>query len=140
MKQVPEILSDYGLRTTEQRKTVLSLFQHNDYALSYNEIEHQVNAQMDRVTLYRILRSFVEKGLLHTIPDEQQTVKYALCLHTCEPSGHHQHNHVHFTCLECKKTTCLESANVPNVVLPQGYKGTISKLVVQGTCPECIAQ
>ena len=136
MKADLEILATYGLRSTEQRKAVLYLFQHKDHALAYNEIEQQLTENMDRVTLYRILKSFVEKGILHTIPDEQQTVKYALCLHTCVPQVH-DHNHIHFTCTVCKRTTCLEHSTIPNISLPSGYVMANSKLVVQGICPDC---
>jgi len=133
------VLQKYKLRATEQRRLILSLFMDSEHALSHRTLEQNFHKQIDRVTLYRTLRSFVTSGILHTIPDEQATVKYALCISSCAEANHH-HNHIHFTCNNCNETSCVDYAKVPDIAELPGYTIASVKVVVDGLCPKCTAQ
>lgn len=140
-----QLLKSVGLRTTEQRLQVLQVLSDAGMALSHGELEKRLGQQLDRVTLYRTLRTFVEKDLIHQVPDKKDGVRYALCGTTClthHSEGHnhaHGHNHLHFTCRSCEGTFCLENITIPNLQLPKGYLSEEASLVIQGLCNKCSA-
>ena len=107
MKTVPEILKKNQLSITEGRKKILDLFINSEGALSHADIEKETESAFDRVTVYRTLQTFVEKGIIHHIPTTDNSILYALCREECE-AGHHHDNHVHFICDDCNKTVCLD--------------------------------
>ncbi|MEL6142992.1 MAG: transcriptional repressor [Bacteroidota bacterium] len=130
-------LRDHGLRITTNRKEVLSVFQeHAEVALSSADIEDCTNASLDRITLYRTLKTFEKAGLIHKAVDPSGRIKYALCsTNGCEHE--HQDNHAHFHCTACDKTTCLEGVVVPTITVPAAYQVEQTQLVLSGICGEC---
>ncbi len=136
LQQVDEILKKSQLSVTESRKNILELFLFNEGALEHSDIEKKSGEKFDRVTVYRTLQSFMEKGIIHTIPTVDNSVKYALCKNDCS-EGHHHDNHVHFLCKECNKTICLDSVTVPEVRLPRGFKPINKQMIVTGICSDC---
>jgi Fur family ferric uptake transcriptional regulator len=136
MKSVEQILASRRLRRTTVRKRVLLCFLSSEFALSQHDLE-QALPSFDRVTLYRTLKTFTEEGILHKIPDDSGTPRYALC-HDCEPHAH-RHYHVHFKCIRCEHTECFEHLYIPNISLPEGYEAEEFNLLVQGVCPQCSA-
>lgn len=131
-----DILKKSGLSVTEGRKKILELFLDNESALAHADIERETESAFDRVTVYRTLQTFVDKGIIHQIPTTDNSVLYALCRHNCA-QGHHHDNHVHFICNNCGKTTCLDEVTVPVVKLPKGFKPVQSAMVVTGICSDC---
>ena len=131
-----EILKRNRLSITEGRKKILELFLETDGALAHADIEKNTDAAFDRVTVYRTLQTFVEKGIVHQIPTTDNAVLYALCKHDCA-QGHHHDNHVHFICSKCQKTICLDDVTVPIVKLPTGFTPTQSAMIVSGICNDC---
>jgi Fur family transcriptional regulator, ferric uptake regulator len=137
IRNAEHLLRSVALRVTPARLQVLGTFLRFDYALPHSELENLV-PECDRVTLYRTLGTFTEKGLLHRVPDDAGITKYALCAEHC---ALHQHadNHVHFKCLKCGKTECLDEVHIPELRLPKGYQVTETSLLVQGLCKPCVA-
>jgi Fur family ferric uptake transcriptional regulator len=131
-----EILKQNRLSVTGSRVKILQLFLDKGNALSHASIEKNTNATFDRVTVYRTLQTFVEKGIIHLIPTTDNSVKYALCKSTC-PGRHHHDNHVHFICAKCNKTICLDDVNIPAVALPKGFKPQHTGMIVTGVCKAC---
>ena len=136
-KKILEILKKNQLSVTEGRKKILELFLNSSGALAHADIEKHTNTSFDRVTVYRTLQTFVDKGLIHHIPTTDNSILYALCKDNCE-AGHHHDNHVHFICDDCSKTVCLDEVIVPKVKLPRGFKQKHTEVVVTGTCDDCI--
>ena len=140
MKTEEDHLLTYGLRNTQPRKRIMKAFLDSPSALSQSELERHFGADMDRVTIYRTLKSFLEAGLLHRIPDAEQTALYALCqAHECQPETSHAHNHLHFKCTQCGETECLNDVKVPAFVAPVGYQIKDLTLLAEGICPKCHA-
>jgi Fur family transcriptional regulator, ferric uptake regulator len=139
MERINNILKANQLSTTESRRAILQLFINANGALSHASIEKSTASAFDRVTVYRTLQSFVEKGIIHNIPTVDNTVLYALCkTDACQQNGHHHHdNHVHFLCTRCNTTTCLDNVTTPSVTLPQGFTPTHAQMVVEGICKNC---
>ncbi|TXH28200.1 MAG: transcriptional repressor [Cyclobacteriaceae bacterium] len=136
MKPGGQILKDYQLRTTTSREAILGLFIRNGFALSYSDIEREIAASFDRVTVYRTLKTFLDKGVIHKVLDDEGSLKYALCSDPCSTHEHH-HEHVHFKCEKCGQTNCLESVTIPPVALPKGFSVKEMNLLIQGKCNKC---
>lgn len=136
MTQVEEILKKNHLSVTDSRQKIMQLFLNSDGALAHADIEKKTGESFDRVTVYRTLQSFVEKGIIHLIPTRDNSIKYALCKDDCV-AGHHHDNHVHFICDECNKTICLDDVTVPQVKLPKGFTPQHAEMVVNGICEDC---
>lgn len=131
-----DILKRNGLSVTEGRKKILDLFLATEGALAHADIEKNTDAAFDRVTVYRTLQTFVDKGIIHQIPTTDNSVLYALCKHNCA-QGHHHDNHVHFICDKCDKTICLDDVTVPAVKLPEDFEPLHAAMIVSGICREC---
>lgn len=131
-----DILNDYDLRKTKGREEILDLFLGHDHALSHADIETLLGKNFDRVTVYRTLKTFLEKGIIHKVLSDQGSPKYALCSDECTDNEHH-HEHVHFKCDVCGQTTCLDKVHVPAIQLPKGYTFGEANLLISGRCPSC---
>ena len=129
------LLKNFRLRSTPSRQEILHLFLRKDYALSHGDIEKEIRNDLDRVTVYRTLKTFLDRGLIHKVLDDEGSLKYALCNEACATGGHH-HNHVHFKCIQCGQTNCLD-VEIPSVKLPKGYKPSELNLLIQGVCDNC---
>ena len=135
-KQIQQLLKRNLLSVTDSRSKILELFLQQNGALAHADIEKKSGASFDRVTVYRTLQTFVEKGIIHTIPTADNSILYALCKDACT-EGHHHDHHVHFVCQQCSNTICLEDITVPEVKLPGGYSATQVEVVVNGICKDC---
>ena len=129
-----KVLKNHNLRITDCRIDMLERFYSRNYALSLRELEDHFT-DYDRVTLYRTINSFVEKGVLHRIPEESGSTRFGICPDVCTAEKH-DHDHVHFKCKLCGKTTCLSDFRVPNIDLP-GYDISDSNLIINGVCKQC---
>lgn len=134
--RIDHILRHNRLSVTGSRKKILELFLSSTGALAHSDIEKRTGEKFDRVTIYRTLHTFLEKGIIHTIPTADNSVLYALCNNNCS-EGHHHDNHVHFVCSVCGTTTCLADVTVPPVQLPKGFIPEDYQMVVKGLCKEC---
>src|SRR6218665_317643 len=128
--QSETLLKNFKLRSTPNRQEILDLFLQRNYALAQSDIEKEIHNELDRVTVYRTLKTFLDKGLIHKVLDDEGSLKYALCNDHCDTAGHH-HDHVHFKCTQCGQTNCLE-IEIPAIKLPKGYKPTEKNLLIQG--------
>jgi len=133
--KIADILRHQNLSVTDSRKKILSIFLQNPDALAHSDIEKKAGEKFDRVTVYRTLQTFVEKGIIHTIPTIDNSILYALCKDCTE--GHHHDDHVHFVCTNCHVTTCLDDVVSPQINLPEGYKAESVQVLIHGRCKNC---
>lgn len=125
------------LSATESRKKILSLFLSQKDALAHGDIEKKAGEKFDRVTVYRTLQSFLEKGIIHAIPTADNAVRYALCKDCAE--GHHHDHHVHFVCSRCQTTICMDNVVFPVMDVPKGFVAEEVQIVINGICAACAA-
>lgn len=130
-----DVLRRKHLSITDSRKKILSLFLINKDALAHADIEKKAGEKFDRVTVYRTLQTFVEKGIVHTIPTADNAILYALCKDCGE--DHHHDNHIHFVCRNCNSTICLDDIVSPQINLPAGYVAENVQVVINGICKDC---
>ncbi len=137
MSRTESILKNSTLSVTAGRKRILEIFLSSENALAHQDIESRCSEEYDRVTIYRTLQTFLEKGIIHNIPSTDSVTRYALCNDACITTGHHHDNHVHFKCDTCGKTLCLDEVTIPKVQLPKGYTMKEINMVVNGVCKTC---
>jgi Fur family ferric uptake transcriptional regulator len=137
---VENLLTEGNLRVTQPRKLIMQVLCASEAALSQADIERALDSQVDRVTVYRTLKSFEEAGIIHKISDTDSVAKYALCLDECSKGSAHSHNHAHFHCNACGNTTCLNSVHIDVPDLPKGYLVSETNLIVSGLCTACLGK
>ena len=135
-KKIDDLLKRNHLSITGGRRKILELFLQHDGALSHSDIEKKAGEKFDRVTVYRTLQTFLEKGLIHSIPSPDNAIRYALCKEGCT-EGHHRDDHVHFICTSCGITVCLEELTIPPIRLPEGYVSEQVEMLISGVCKSC---
>ena len=131
-----QILSKYKLKNTSLRKQMLSQFLESDAALTHKDIEAQLVSDFDRVTIYRNLKAFEEKGIIHLVRSDENVSLYALCHEDCSDHNHLD-SHVHFKCQSCAKTFCLDHVEIPEIQLPKGYSVSELSYLAIGKCDTC---
>lgn len=137
MNKIKSILAENNINKTKFRVDLLKLF-YSKKSLSVLEIFDYFNSTVNKVTIYRSLKSFEEKCLIHKVPDSKNFTRYSLCNKNECKNGSHAHNHGHFICYACEQTFCLESIKVENTNQLDGFKVENLKLVYEGYCNSCI--
>jgi len=135
MSNLEEILKNNKVRPTAMRMLVLQYLLNKDIAVSLTDIENYFDS-VDRTTLYRTLKTFVNQGIVHKIDDGTGVTKYALCEENCQCEVE-KDLHVHFHCTLCNETVCITDNKIPKITLPEGYIAENVNLVVKGTCDKC---
>jgi Fur family ferric uptake transcriptional regulator len=134
MRTADQILKNNHLRSTECRQQMLVRFINDNFALAHSELEQQLT-EFDRVTIYRTLHTFLEKGIVHKVLDDVGAIKYALCA-LCDEHAHHD-EHIHFKCTACHTVQCIDTISIPPIQLPEGFSYTDSNFLVRGVCQKC---
>lgn len=135
-KDLSVLLREHKLKATGGRLGVLNIIANRGAAISQPVLEKLMGEEVDRVTLYRILKTFEEKGILHKIIDLNGTANYAICSSDCTEHEHHD-EHFHFNCTQCQKVYCLNDLHVPAVKMPPGFKAETVSLSIAGICKDC---
>lgn len=135
MVHIEKKLESIGVRPTAMRILIYKFMQQKQAAVSILDIE-KAFAKADRTTLYRTLKTFLNKGIVHHIEDGTRVSKYAIC--DLSKGCDVDHNsHLHFHCNICSKTICLKEHKIPNIVLPDDYMPENVNLVISGVCKTC---
>ncbi len=120
-------------RNTQSKQEVLTILQSAQSAVSHEMIQDALTSSMDRATIYRILKSFCNDGLVHRICGDDGKQYFAYC-HNCTEMQH-KHNHYHFRCTECGTVECMPQEL--DIVLPNGYSSDSINAVIAGRCGRC---
>lgn len=136
MRTIETKLEKHGLAKTSQRIEVLRVFMSHPAAISHNNLEKELGKRFDRTTIYRILNTFQEKGLIHKIISPSGEACYALCSSHCN-SHNHKDTHVHFSCNNCGNIYCLNETETPQLKLPKGFEFSSFNFMAEGLCKSC---
>ena len=135
MNEIEKLLEEKKVRTTAMRILIYKFMAQNKIAVALTDIENAFT-KAERTTLYRTLKTFEEKGIVHQIDDGTGASKYALCEEGCN-CDIEQDLHLHFHCSNCNETVCLTEHKIPQINLPEGYLAEDVNLVITGICEKC---
>jgi len=129
-----DLLYAAHLRITPARTAVLNALRLAGRPLSHADVEAALPVQLDRVTLYRTLESFVEVGLAARTVGADRVGRFAFV----DGSVDH-HEHAHFLCDDCGRSVCLPTPVPRPASLPKGFAVTSTDLSFHGHCADCQA-
>lgn len=128
------LLQVHGIKPTANRILVAKALASSIQPQSLAELERRI-ISIDKSNIFRALVLFREQHLVHAIEGSSDGTKYELCY-----SHDHEHDddqHPHFYCERCQQTYCLNDAELPEILLPQGFEAHSSNLMIKGLCPHC---
>lgn len=132
--EIVKMLEAVGIKPTSNRILVLRSIVASDRPLSLTDLENEL-LSLEKSSIFRVLTSFLDHGLIHAVEDGRGIVKYELC----EGKGRCaiEKMHVHFYCEVCRQTTCLDDIQVPAIPIPEDYEMQSVNYMVKGVCPHC---
>ncbi|MEO1485857.1 MAG: transcriptional repressor [Bacteroidota bacterium] len=133
-----KFLESKGIRPTAMRLLVFQHLAKSEVATTLSDIENAF-AKADRTTLFRTLKTFEQKRVVHQIDDGSGVMKYALCEEGCNCELERD-LHLHFHCTNCGETICLTEQKIPHINLPGGFVAEDANLVLKGICDKCSGQ
>ena len=138
MTEIEKKLESNGIRPTAMRILIYKFMAQKNVAIALTDIENAF-VKAERTTLYRTLKTFEDKSIVHHIDDGTGISKYALCEPGCNCELD-QDLHLHFHCSNCDETVCLTEHKIPHINLPNGYIAEDANLVITGICEKCSGQ
>jgi len=120
------------VRLTKQKKLLHEEIDKQKTFFNAEELYQKVSKKDKKIgiaTIYRFLKSLIEKHQLHSFSCEGKTI-YSL----------DQDNHCHFVCQNCNQIEHLEIKKVD--FLPRNHKGEIChfQIDITGTCENCLKE
>jgi len=135
-KQLAEYLSEQGLKSTNQRDTILQIFVNAGRHLSAEELYARVKKAHPGIgyaTVYRTLKLLTEAGLAEECRFEDGFTRYEY-----KASGGH---HDHLICTECGQIIEFENERIEelqqDVARKNRFKVQSHKLELYGLCSNC---
>ena len=135
MKDIEKLFASKDLRVTAMRLLIYKFLAGKEVAVTLSVIENAFE-KADRTTLYRTIKTFEEKDIVHQIDDGTGITKYALCEKGCN-CDIKTDLHLHFHCNNCNETVCLTKHKIPQIKVPDGFVSENVNLVVKGICDKC---
>ena len=112
LKRLEEVCRERGLPATTQRRAVLEvLLQRTDHPTADQIFDavRKRNPQISRRTVYRVLDTLAEFGLIRRVHHPGATARYDA----------KTHRHHHLVCIQCNKIVDLESPALDQLSLPK---------------------
>ena len=132
-------LTREGIRPTTIRLLILEILGDSPRALRAKEILEAIRSRrrVNKVTVYRILEDFTQRGVVRRLSLEGRVNHYELA---CE----HHPPHPHFQCQACREIQCLDPAPMIRVWSelqgPLGNRADHIDIRVEGLCHKCRSQ
>lgn len=129
-------MSAHGLRVTEQRRSLASLFAESQGYLSPKDVYDFMRRTYPGVsfdTVYRNLRLLSDMSVLEQVYFQEGGLKFkANC---------HEHHHHHMICLQCERTFSIEFCPMEHMKeKPSGFQMTSHRFEIYGYCEACSAE
>ncbi len=134
MISLEEKLLNRNIKPTAVRLLIFKTMHGFKRAFSLIDLEVELET-VNRSTIFRTLNLFHDNLLIHSIDDGSGSMKYSICTDDCMCTV--DDLHVHFNCIRCKNTFCLESISVPPIQLPEKFLLASINFVMKGYCDDC---
>ncbi len=129
-------LTREGIRPTTIRLIILEILGDSLRALRAKEILEAIRSRrrVNKVTVYRILEDFTQRGVVRRLSLEGRVNHYELA---CE----HHPPHPHFQCQTCREVQCLDPMPLTRMWSelqgPLGNRADHIDIRVEGLCHKC---
>jgi len=134
-EQIIQMMSEQGLRITEQRRTLADLFAATNGYLTPKDVYEHMSRKYQGLsfdTVYRNLRILNEMDVLEQFVFEEG-IKFRV---HCQE----EHHHHHVICLQCARTIPFVYCPMEEVSgMPEGFTVVRHKFEVYGYCKDCQA-
>lgn len=127
-------LENRDIKPTAIRLLIYKAMLAQKEAFSLSSLENELET-VDKSTLSRTISLFHTHLLIHSIDDGSGSIKYSVCSANCMCDLKDQH--LHFSCLHCKKTFCLQNISIPQIELPENFLLSSVNFVLKGYCDSC---
>ncbi len=134
-RNLDDYMSEKGLRTTEQRKLIVSTFLQNDAHPTIEELLEQVRASDPRVgyaTVYRTMKMLTEGGMANELHFGDGATRYEIA----DEDAHHDH----LICEECGNIVEFEEPLIEElqerIATQHGFVVTHHKHELYGHCAD----
>lgn len=131
------MLNTAGIKPTSNRILVLRAIVESNNPVSLTDLETLL-LSLEKSSIFRVLRLFLEKGVLHSIEDGRGMVRYEIC--TAHHECHDDDQHAHFYCEECQEVFCFKAIHAPIINLPHDFEVHSVNYMLKGICPNCKAK
>lgn len=128
-----QLLSEQGIRVTEQRMVILRELARLRVPASHPELtERLAGVGLDRATIYRNLLSLTEAGLLVKTQLGDNVWRFEL------PQGESAEHgaHPHFVCNDCGDVACLPGSAV--TLRGEAVRNQVAEVQLRGRCVACV--
>jgi Fe2+ or Zn2+ uptake regulation protein len=138
---IVRLFRDRAIHITKPRIAIFKILIQADTMLCLSEILDGLHYQYDRVTAYRVLRTFCKKGLVKKLVDLQNTTYYRFNDKTGSGPADNKTDEAtfFFKCIGCGKTTVTIKKS-KGYTLPDGFVQTDTNLLINGYCDTCVAK
>lgn len=126
----------YGMKKVSKTRSVIMMlnkFEGSNEAISVVSLAEELGDEMNRTTVYRILKRLEDNGTLHSFIGKDGVKWYAKSKK--DSSGYMCKTHPHFQCKDCGKTECV-TVDVEIPQIPEYRIDSVSLLYV-GSCGKC---
>ncbi|MBN1989960.1 MAG: transcriptional repressor [Bacteroidales bacterium] len=131
--ETSNILETHNLSKTPCRVDIIDTLLATEVALTEQQLKENLKFDYDRATIFRTLKTFSEKGIIHCVPVEGNEVYYAIS----KPNYKQTLSHAHFHCSTCGGVYCLNSISIAEPQLPDGFAAQGYELTINGCCRKC---
>jgi Fe2+ or Zn2+ uptake regulation protein len=134
------LLKENSINKTAPRVAVMQVLMLSETMLCLSDILKRLNYAYGRVTVYRALRAFCRKQLIHKMVDLQNTAYYRFNNIPEHTSLKEINNgEIYFKCENCGGITILK-ANKKKYPLPNGFIQTATNFLIAGYCDHCASK
>jgi Fur family transcriptional regulator, peroxide stress response regulator len=135
MRHFEELCRQQGVPLTVQRCVILeTLALREDHPTAdqvFEDVAHRLPG-LSRTTVYRVLETLVEMGVIHKANHLGSAARY-------DPNTERHH---HLTCLSCHKVMDMKEEAVRELVIPKGsakgFEITNYSVHFKGYCADCL--
>ena len=130
-------LREHHVHLTQNRIAVFKLLTESKTALSVSVITRQSKILLDRISVYRALKYFLQKGIVEIVPNNKGNARYILASSNKEVIKNRDSKCAYFICSGCQCTELIiEPVNIKPDLLTKHQVSKYS-LILEGLCSNC---
>lgn len=135
VRKAEKILKMNKLRETNVRIRILLMFLNYKYAIPYSLIKDNLDSDFNEATIYRNLSTFLDKHIIHRIPQNTRNTLYALSFNQDQEDELLTHSHLY--CKKCRMTYCINSLKISCVMEDENINISKVNIIAEGICKDC---